>query len=131
MQRAADETRCYASSFEFPSFPSLAGQTTTPVLIIDGDCIETGLWLKSKGLRTSVLNMASASHPGGGYRAGMGAQEENLHRRSNLFQCLEDPYHTQTARKWSYPLPEFGGVFSPLVTVFRHSESKVFLFFFF
>jgi len=51
--------------------------------------------------------MASASHPGGGYRKGAGAQEENLHRRTNLFQCLEDPYQLVN-RSWSYPLPQFG-----------------------
>ena len=125
LQRAANQTVCYASDFGFPAYPAPAGAPPTPVMVINGDCIEVGLWLQSKGHRTAVLNMASASHPGGGYRSGKGAQEENLHRRTNLFQCLEDPYRTQTARKWDYPLAEFGGVFSPDVTVLRYSEAKV------
>eukprot|EP01127_Copromyxa_protea_P016648 TRINITY_DN4983_c0_g1_i3.p1 TRINITY_DN4983_c0_g1~~TRINITY_DN4983_c0_g1_i3.p1 ORF type:complete len:153 (-),score=21.06 TRINITY_DN4983_c0_g1_i3:77-535(-) len=32
--------------------------------------------------------MASSSNPGGGYRRGAGAQEENLHRRTNLWFAL-------------------------------------------
>ena len=126
LQRAADQTVCYPTDYTIPAFPPCSS-LPTPVMIINGDCIATGLWLQSKGLRTAVLNMASASHPGGGYIAGKGAQEENLHRRTNLFQCLQDPYRTQTARSWEYPLPEFGGVFSPDVTVLRHPESQVWL----
>lgn len=124
LQRAANQTTCYPSDHVFPVVPPLR-VTQTPTMIINGDCISAGLWLQSKGLRTAVLNMASASNPGGGYVAGKGAQEENLHRRTNLFQCLQDPYRTQTAREWRYPLPEFGGVFSPDVTVLRHSEAQV------
>lgn len=36
--------------------------------------------------RPVVLNMANAYRAGGGFRTGAGAQEENLHRRTNLFQ---------------------------------------------
>ena len=38
---------------------------------------------------------------------GAGAQEENLHRRTNMFQCLEDPYRQLEARRsWHYRVPE-------------------------
>ena len=37
-----------------------------------------------------VLNMANALRPGGGYRSGSAAQEENLFRRSNLHYCFKD-----------------------------------------
>lgn len=67
--------------------------------------------------------MASGSIPGGGYRRGSGAQEENLHRRTNLFQCLEDPYQAVASeRSWAYPLPEFGGLYTPDCTVLRSGE---------
>eukprot|EP00969_Alexandrium_andersonii_P123653 5464528-Alexandrium_andersonii.AAC.1 len=41
------------------------------------------------GYRVAVLNMASSKHPGGGVRDGRGAQEENLHRRTDAFRFLE------------------------------------------
>lgn len=45
---------------------------------------------------------------------------ENLTRRTNYFQCLDDPYGvTLKTRKWNYPLPEFGGIYSRDVYVFR------------
>ncbi len=38
---------------------------------------------------------------------GAGAQEENLHRRTNMFQCLEDPYQElEGHRDWDYHVPE-------------------------
>jgi hypothetical protein len=41
------------------------------------------------------------------FSTGCGAQEENLHRRTNLFQCLEDSYHhLEGTRNWHYPIPE-------------------------
>eukprot|EP00969_Alexandrium_andersonii_P220080 9720066-Alexandrium_andersonii.AAC.1 len=41
------------------------------------------------GYRVAVLNMASSRNPGGGVRIGKGAQEENLHRRTDAFRFLE------------------------------------------
>lgn len=46
------------------------------VVVIEGDCLSTALLLKNRfGTNPVVLNMASMSHPGGGYRGGAGAQE--------------------------------------------------------
>jgi len=66
--------------------------------------------------------MANARTPGGGYRSGSGAQEENLHRRSNYFQHLEDPGRLWKERSWYYPISEFGAVYSPSVLVVRGKE---------
>jgi uncharacterized protein (TIGR02452 family) len=65
--------------------------------------------------------MASHKRPGGGYLSGAGAQEENLFRRTNYFQFLEPSLHRPAAIH--YPLPEFGGIYSPAVTVFRGAEA--------
>jgi uncharacterized protein (TIGR02452 family) len=80
----------------------------------------------SRAISNGVIeDMASGSLPGGGYQRGSAAQEENLHRRTNLFQCLEDPYQDLVSvREWSYPLPEFGGLYTPGALVFRGSEES-------
>ncbi|KAL6056226.1 UBA domain-containing protein [Balamuthia mandrillaris] len=136
MEKACLSSRMYASDhFKARSKKSSAGSTTsttsTTYMVVEGDCLEAAIWLKDKsGLacNPAVLNMASRSHPCGGYRSGAGAQEENLARRTNLFQCLEDPYKIDSSRSWSYPLPEFGGVYSPRVCVFRSAESHGYAF---
>jgi len=84
-------------------------QMTTRVFA--GDCIDAAVELVKKyGLNPLVLNMASATTPGGGYKNGAGAQEENLFRRTNLLSTLADVDHLDKKRKWHYPLAEFGGM---------------------
>merc|ERR1711933_479903 len=70
----------------------------------------------------AVLNMANQYTPGGGWKTGAGAQEENLHRRTNLCDHLSNFRNILPRPMVMYPLPEFGGVFSPNVCVFRGSE---------
>ena len=56
---------------------------------------------------------------------GCGSQEENLHRRSNLFQCLEDSYNQfRDSRTWSYPIPEVNIVYKLefVLQLFDHSS---------
>jgi uncharacterized protein (TIGR02452 family) len=97
--------------------------------------------LHDRGLRPLVLNMANATEPGGGYRHGDGAQEENLFRRSNYHVGL-DPELTGTNKH--YPiglefeqLPRGGksapwtgapdlrtAVYTSSITVFRDTEDE-------
>ncbi|CAG8606451.1 11556_t:CDS:2 [Racocetra fulgida] len=51
-----------------------------------------------------------------------GAQEENLFRRTNLFE-----YHERKKNEW-YPIPEFGGIYCPNATVIRSSEADKYSF---
>jgi uncharacterized protein (TIGR02452 family) len=95
------------------------------IFVIEGDCLETAILFKKKYKnRPLVLNMASDKQPGGGYRGGSGAQEENLHRRTNLFMCIEDPQKINSERTWKWPLPDLCGIYSPKVVCFRSSESE-------
>ncbi|KAL3427351.1 hypothetical protein PVAG01_00860 [Phlyctema vagabunda] len=64
--------------------------------------------------RVGVLNMANALQPGGGVLHGDTAQEETLCLRSSLYASIS----TQ-----SYPLPEFGAIYSPDVLIFQGSTN--------
>ncbi|CAG8638054.1 1208_t:CDS:2 [Acaulospora colombiana] len=81
--------------------------------VVDDDCLSYALDLKKKGMNPVVLNMANPEVPG--YLYGAAAQEENLFRRTNLFQ-----YHDT---KW-YPLPNAGGIYSPNALVIKDNEQK-------
>ncbi len=109
-------------------FPS--NEVKTNVSVINADCLEAAQLVSEAGFRPVVLNMANRETPGGGVLGGAGAQEENIFRRSNLFESLyqfvgfasrafEIPKHPTD----SYPLNrETGGVYSPDITIFRGSE---------
>jgi len=97
----------------------------TVIEVIEADCLEQGIRLKvALNLNPVVLNMASHKRPGGGYQTGAGAQEENIFRRTNYYQSLEDPDSLDQGRQWGYPLPEFSTIYSPSVFAFRSSEKS-------
>ncbi|CAF1565989.1 unnamed protein product, partial [Didymodactylos carnosus] len=115
MFEAAERTKLYTNEHEYKKPTKTYDKPV--IYVVEGDCLEAGLLFKNGDCKPVVLNMASAYQPGGA-----GAQEENLHRRTNLFQCLEDPYH-QINRDWPYNVPMFGGIYTPNACVFRGSES--------
>ena len=81
------------------------------------DFLDAARDLHGQGLRVAVLNMANARRPGGGVTSGAGAQEENLHRRSDAWKSL----HAQ--RRQHYPIPWDACLLSKGVTIFRGSEA--------
>ncbi|KAH9877831.1 hypothetical protein J1614_003048 [Plenodomus biglobosus] len=60
---------------------------------------------------TCILNMASPLRAGGGVLTGATSQEEFLCARTSLLPSLLDSY---------YRLPEYGGIYTPDVLVFRN-----------
>ena len=56
--------------------------------IIDCDTVTTACSLKGKYNKVAALNFADALTPGGGVLQGMTTQEENICRRSNLYESL-------------------------------------------
>ena len=95
------------------------------IFLIKGDCVEAAFKIKEiyPNYRVGMLDMANAHTPGGGYLSGAGAQEENLHRRSNLHLYLDDP--DKLCGKFinqQYPIPKYGGILCRDVLFFRSSE---------
>ncbi|OMJ82936.1 hypothetical protein SteCoe_16270 [Stentor coeruleus] len=93
-------------------YPSIENLIQTKISVINSDCLDVAIYMKTKGLNPIVLNMANNSIPGGGVKAGAGAQEESIFRRSNYVEHLNPNM---------YPID--GGIYSPDVVVFRESEA--------
>ena len=119
-------TKFYHSPCSVHHIPIINGETIVKVENID--CLLASEKLLKEGYHPAVLNMASRRNPGGGVQIGAGAQEENLFRRSNLFQSLSqfapfaDKYGLRSS-KYQYPVDRnFGGIYTPDATVFRGTE---------
>ncbi|MBO4489339.1 MAG: TIGR02452 family protein [Bacteroidales bacterium] len=103
----------------------------TNLEVVPRDCLAVARALVlEQHLEVCVLNMASATMPGGGVLNGSGAQEEYLFRCSDyyrsLYQYIDFGHMFGVARAQdSYPMhKQFGGIFSPAVTVFRDTEAR-------
>lgn len=107
----------------------------TSIEVLNADCIDAAKQLlDATGTPPLVLNMASATHAGGGVESGAGAQEENLCRRTDyvrfLFRYtpLADRYAflgIERDDRNSYPLDRWdGAVYSEGVTIFRGNEAE-------
>jgi uncharacterized protein (TIGR02452 family) len=120
-----------------PKLTRAALPEPTRFSVIEADCLETAEVLVNSGLYPCVLNLANRQKPGGGVLGGAGAQEENLFRRSNLFQSLYR-YADFGEEFGVVPAPELegrypmhrdtGGVYSGGITVFRASENNGYAF---
>lgn len=125
-------TKLYAEEL-YPDNPS---QTyDTEIVVENEDCLAAAeRYVRSGSGNVAVLNMASRQTPGGGVYTGAGAQEESCFRRSNYYLSLYQfadfahQYHVKRSPV-GYPLDRnFGGCFSPGVTVFRDVEERGYAF---
>jgi uncharacterized protein (TIGR02452 family) len=66
---------------------------------------------------TAILNMASFSHPGGGWKHGALAQEEELCRRTTILLPLYAAH-----RAGGYDIPMLGMIYMPCVSVLRSTQ---------
>lgn len=120
-------TKFYDTEFSVGTVP--VRPEGTVVEVVDCDCLLAARRLAEEGYNPAVLNMANRTTPGGGVLSGAGAQEENLFRRTNLFRSLYQfaPYafdYGVAKSSSQYPMDRnFGGVYTPGVTVFRGLES--------
>ena len=112
---------------------------STRVRVKNADCLIAYQEMAAQGYRPLLLNMANAHSPGGGYRKGDGAQEENVFRRSNYYRSLDialdqgDPTSRfvcsssgaltkLTAGEEIYSINDFGAIYTSGLTVFRQTE---------
>ena len=103
----------------------------TEYQVLSQDCLATAKdFVEQDEGKVAVLNLASRSNPGGGVHWGAGAQEEYCFRCSDYFRSLyqyEDYGHQYGVERSdeSYPMDRnFGGVYSPGVTIFRGTEAE-------
>lgn len=99
--------------------------------VANEDCLAFARKMYEREGEVCVLNLANRRNPGGGVENGEGAQEEYLFRCSNYFLSL---YQYKASLAESYGLPvssnqypmhrNFGGIYSPGVTVFRDTEAS-------
>lgn len=95
--------------------------------------IDSFLKAITMGPKSLVLNMASARNPGGGVHKGSRAQEEDLCRRSNLLLSLysfsnkgKELNLRLPKRDLNYPIPTYGGIYSPSVLIYRKKDYTVY-----
>lgn len=97
----------------------------TKIRVVQQDCLYAAQALyKETGRIATVLNMANEHYKGGGYLRGMGAQEEDLFRRTTIVKHLNpQAYDTENG---------FGGdnkaLYSSSVEVFRYGADQGYAF---
>lgn len=122
------ESKLYARELH-PAPPETVKDTV--VEVVDRDCLAVAKELLEEQLgRVAVLNMANRQTPGGGVYGGSGAQEEYCFRCSDYFRSLYQysPFGAMygvSPVEEQYPMDrDFGGCYSPNVTIFRGLEEE-------
>lgn len=117
--------------------PSNRPNTITQISILQITTIDAGRLLNNvylnnpqeAGSRTGVLNFASATKPGGGFRSGAEAQEESIARASSLYCSLLTTeatkfydLHKSESLQNNAAFYSHGMVYSPKIIVFRDDD---------
>lgn len=115
-------------SVMYESLPPCDDHPVFPSTKIYVENTDTYLKAIEMGPKAAVLNMASHRNPGGGVSKGSRAQEEELCRRSNLLYSLysftgKGKELFSNRKSESYPIPTFGGIYSPKVSIYRKPGS--------
>lgn len=96
-----------------PDYQCRNNEKSVVVRVINQDTFDAAEELVNKGHLPLVLNLASDQRPGGGWKKGAKAQEEDLFRRSDYHRHLSDHY---------YPLGPVDAIFTPGITVIKDAN---------
>ena len=115
-------------------FEGLAGLDTRPgpparVLVVPETTLDAAESLAQHTGRTpAILVFASAKHPGGGFRNGMMAQEEDIAYRSALYTALTSrpEYYSESSNNLNGSLYFDKAIHSPAVPVIRNRDYELF-----
>ena len=127
-----DGTKVYSTAFDVCHIAPQSTPTTTST--VNADCLAVAKGLLAEGMNPCVMNLADAYTACGFYSRGSSAQEESLCRATTLSRSLfqhfkahsgkPDRYAKEasvTIKEYAYPMDlNFGGIYSPEVTVFRN-----------
>ena len=126
-----EKTIVYTAPFDVNNIATRNCDTKTDT--VNADCITVAKDMLSRGLNPCVMNLADAYTACGMYKRGSRAQEESLCRATTLSRSLFQFYKAKSGkasryadeanvkiREYAYPMDlNFGGIYSPGVTVFR------------
>jgi uncharacterized protein (TIGR02452 family) len=127
LKKAVKDTKFYYKVERLTERDKEGKKYETRYRCFKGDTLDIARKLQvHSGLKPCILNMASDKNPGGGWRSGTSAQEEQLFYRSTYDLSLTDKRGIDEERGWKYPIPNIGAIYSPDVFVFRKSEKDNF-----
>jgi len=110
---------------DIEELPGLSGSYRTKFMCFNEDSFECASRFKDD--KVLVLNLASATRPGGGVRKGSSAQEEELCRRSSLLLSLESTaasrYYYRN-RKLETKLGSNSCILTPVVDVVKDTSRE-------
>ena len=126
-------TKFYSAEFDVNHIP--VQECTTRTAVANADCLLVAEQMAQRGLNPCVMNLADAYVACGMYKRGSRAQEESLCRVSTLSRSLFQFFKAKSGKadryaeeanvsivEYAYPMDiNFGGVYSPNVTVFRNA----------
>jgi uncharacterized protein (TIGR02452 family) len=126
LHSAIDGTRLYEPADALPTVPAADAPGGGTVVSVTGESTLAAARRLAREGDVAALVFASAKHPGGGFRSGAVAQEEDISRASGLYRCLTAaPRFYAYHRSHSDNLYSDRVIHSPDVPVFRDDDGNL------
>ena len=126
LRTAIDSTRLYEPADQLPAGQPADHRDGGPVVSVTGESTLAGARRLGRDGDVAALVFASAKHPGGGFRNGAKAQEEDVARASGLYRCLNAvPQYYAAHKSRSDNLYSDRVIYSRGVPVFRDDDGSL------